>query len=264
MPASIPPRALTDRVEHAEALDAPAQAIAQKARQLLAPQGLKEAVSGTRLGHPTHPPLTDLVIGTFTSATLLDLVAPRAGERAARRLIALGIGAAIPTAVTGVNDWADTELSDETVRRVGLVHAGVNDVALLLYSASLVARCRGKRTKGVLLGLAGAAVLQAGGYLGGHLSFVRGVGVNQTVFDPGPTEWTPVAAAGELTDGQSQSVLPRLPIRHPGRVGAPGAGHHRPADLPDPREQRPRRGAQAQSRLRPPGKLADPPARRRF
>ncbi|PQM46689.1 hypothetical protein C1Y40_03126 [Mycobacterium talmoniae] len=205
MPASIPPRALTDRLEQAEELDAPAQAIARKARQLLAPRGLKETVSGTRVGHPVHPPLTDLVIGTFTSATLLDLLAPRTGERAAGRLIALGIGAAIPTAVTGVNDWADTELADETVRRVGLVHAAVNDVALLLYGASLVARWRGKRTRGVLLALAGAAVLQGGGYLGGHLSFVRGVGVNQTVFDPGPPEWTPVAKASELTDGQPRS-----------------------------------------------------------
>ncbi|OHV04255.1 Rieske 2Fe-2S domain-containing protein [Mycobacterium talmoniae] len=224
MPASIPPRALTGRLEQAKALDVPAQAIAKKVRQLLAPQGLKEAVSGTRLGHPVHPPLTDLVIGTFTSATLLDLLAPRTGEQAARRLIALGIGAAIPTAVTGSNDWADTELSDATVRRVGLVHAGVNDVALLLYGASWVARWRGKRARGVLLALAGAAVLQAGGYLGGHLSFVRGVGVNQTVFDPGPAEWTAVATASELTDGQPQSVeaagTPLLVVRNAGVIHA--------------------------------------------
>jgi nitrite reductase/ring-hydroxylating ferredoxin subunit/uncharacterized membrane protein len=197
-----PPRSLTNALEQANALDTPAKTIAKKARQLLAPAGLKEVVSGTRLGHPVHPPLTDLVIGSFMSASLLDLMAPRAGERAARRLIALGIAAAVPTAVAGVSDWADTELADERVRRVGLVHAAANDVALLLYGASLSARWRGKSTKGVLLGLAGAAVLNGGGYLGGHLSFVRGVGVNQTAFDPGPQEWAPAAQASEITDGQ--------------------------------------------------------------
>jgi nitrite reductase/ring-hydroxylating ferredoxin subunit/uncharacterized membrane protein len=206
MAAPTPARSLTDNLEQAEALDAPAKIIARKVRQTLAPKGLKDAVSGTWLGHPVHPPLTDLVIGTFTSASLLDLVAPRTGERAARWLIAVGIAAAVPTAVSGISDWADTELADETVRRVGLVHAGANDAALLLYGASLVARRRGKRGKGVLLGFAGAAALQAGGYLGGHMSFVRGVGVNQTAFDPGPQEWTPVTQTDEIPEGKPHAA----------------------------------------------------------
>ena len=32
--------------------------------------------------------------------------------------------------------------------------------------------------------------MSAGGYLGGHLSLNRGIGPDQTVFDPGSSEWT--------------------------------------------------------------------------
>jgi nitrite reductase/ring-hydroxylating ferredoxin subunit/uncharacterized membrane protein len=207
MPTATPPRPAVDALERARALDAPAQALAGKVRELISAAPVKEATSGTWLGHPVHPPLTDLVIGSFVSASLLDLLAPRVGASAARRLILLGIAAAVPTAVTGLSDWADTELSDEGVRRVGLVHAGANISALLLYAASLQARRRGRRARGALLALTGAAVLGGGGYLGGHLAYVRGVGVNQTVFDPGPEEWTAVLASDQLRVGEPQAAL---------------------------------------------------------
>ena len=54
-----------------EALDPPAKAIAKKVRSLIKPRG-EGAVSGSWLGHPLHPVLTDVTIGTFTSAVLLD------------------------------------------------------------------------------------------------------------------------------------------------------------------------------------------------
>ncbi|WP_045378589.1 Rieske 2Fe-2S domain-containing protein [Mycobacterium kyorinense] len=204
-PVSTPARPVIDALERAGILDVPAQALAKKLRELFAPEPFKDAISGTWLGHPAHPPMTDLVIGSFLSASLLDVLAPRAGARAARRLIAVGIAVAAPTAVTGFSDWADTELSDDGVRRVGLAHAQANVSALLLYCASLVARRRGARVKGTLLALAGAGLLGASGYLGGHMAYVRGVGVNQTAFDPGPGEWTAVDGV-ELADGQPQSA----------------------------------------------------------
>jgi nitrite reductase/ring-hydroxylating ferredoxin subunit len=40
----------------------------------------------------------------------------------------------------------------------------------------------------------------AGGYLGGHLSLTRGVGPVETVFDPGPTDWTPAADESVLRE----------------------------------------------------------------
>jgi nitrite reductase/ring-hydroxylating ferredoxin subunit/uncharacterized membrane protein len=176
------------------------------------------------MGHPVHPPLTDVVIGSFLSASVLDLLAPRTGGPAARLLIKVGIAASVPTAISGASDWADTELSDQGVRRVGLVHAGANTAALGLYSASLLARRRGARLRGTLLALAGAGVLGFSGYLGGHMSYVRGVGVNQTAFDPGPEEWTAVIASNELEEGQPRAAdagdTPVMLVRRGGEVNA--------------------------------------------
>lgn len=221
---TAPDRRLTKMLEQAGALDGPAQTIAAKVRGLTGQGRLKDLISGTGLGHPVHPPLTDVVIGSFLSALLLDLLAPRTGAAAANRLTAVGIAAFAPTALTGISDWADTELSDEASRRVGLVHAGANSAALLMYCASLVNRRRGRRLRAALLGLGGAAALSAGGYLGGHLAYSRGVGVNQTVFDPGPEDWTPVLANAELAERQLHSAdadgTPVLLVRVDGHLFA--------------------------------------------
>jgi nitrite reductase/ring-hydroxylating ferredoxin subunit/uncharacterized membrane protein len=198
---------LVQQIESAAALDSPAEAVAQAVRENLGDGGLKEALSGTWLGHPVHPMLTDLVIGSFTSASLLDVLAPGADGAASERLISLGLLAYLPTAAAGVNDWADAEPVDDGVRRVGLVHAGCNALGASLYAASLRARRRGARRTGALFGFAGMAVMMAGGYLGGHLSLTKGVGPVQTVFDPGPTEWTPAADPSLLVEGRPLRVI---------------------------------------------------------
>jgi nitrite reductase/ring-hydroxylating ferredoxin subunit/uncharacterized membrane protein len=194
-------------VESAAALDPPAKAVGKTVRQLLSGGKLKDALSGTWLGHAVHPVLTDVVIGSFTSATLLDLVGGEELGAASERLIAIGIAAYGPTALTGVNDWADTEPADDAVRRTGLVHAASNAIGLSLYTASLVARRRGARKTGVLLGGLGWSVMGVGAYLGGHLTLSQGVGPDQTVFDPGSTEWLPAADAGQLQQGRPTRVV---------------------------------------------------------
>jgi nitrite reductase/ring-hydroxylating ferredoxin subunit len=40
-----------------------------------------------------------------------------------------------------------------------------------------------------MLGIAGATAATAGGFLGGHLVYRRGAGVDHTIFDAGPAEW---------------------------------------------------------------------------
>ena len=188
-------------IEGAEPLDAVAKPVAKQVRGAISPGPLKDALAGTWLGHALHPLLTDVVVGSFMSATLLDVLGGDDDGSASERLIAIGIAAYGPTALTGVTDWSDTEPADDGVRRAGLVHAGTNAAALSLYVASLAARRSGARTRGKLLGLAGAGVLGFGGFLGGHLSFAKGVGPDQTIFDPGPDEWTPAIAASELEEG---------------------------------------------------------------
>jgi nitrite reductase/ring-hydroxylating ferredoxin subunit len=211
-------------VEGAEPLDAPAKAIGKRVRGTLKPGRFKDALSGTWLGHAVHPLMTDVVIGSFMSATLLDLLGGDRDGRAQARLQAVGIAAYGPTALTGVNDWADTEPADETVRRVGIVHASTNLAALSLHAASLAARRRGDRGRAVALGAAGTGVLAVGGFLGGHLSFAQGVGPDQTVFDPGPTDWTPVSDAPELADGEPATAVaadtPLMLLRRGDRIHA--------------------------------------------
>jgi nitrite reductase/ring-hydroxylating ferredoxin subunit/uncharacterized membrane protein len=194
-------------IESAAFLDPAAKTVGRTVRKLVSGGALKDALSGTWLGHAVHPLLTDVVIGSFTSATILDLLGGEQLGAASERLIAVGIAAYGPTALTGVNDWADSEPADDSVRRTGLVHAASNAIGLALYTASLLARRRGSRTSGVLLGGLGFSVMGAGAYLGGHMTLGQGVGPNQTVFDPGSTEWLPAADASQLQQGRPTRVV---------------------------------------------------------
>ena len=42
--------------------------------------------------------------------------------------------------------------------------------------------------------MTGFGVITTSAYLGGHLSLGKGIGVNQTAFDEGPTSWRPAIA----------------------------------------------------------------------
>lgn len=218
-------RRLPGAVESISALDAPARAIGKATRSALGPGALKDALSGTWLGHALHPILTDVVIGSFVSASLLDVLGGDDDGRAAERLLVVGIAAYAPTAITGVSDWADSEVVDAGIRRVGLVHAAGNAVALGLYTASLAARRNGHHGRGKLLALAGGGVMGAGAYLGGHLALAQGVGANQTAFDEGPADWASAGVgAGDLEHGKPVRVVvddtPIMLVRHGGGVGA--------------------------------------------
>jgi nitrite reductase/ring-hydroxylating ferredoxin subunit/uncharacterized membrane protein len=198
--------ALSETIGSLSALDGPAAAIAKQIRNILKPGPMKDALSGTWLGHALHPLLTDVPVGTWTSATLLDLFGGKASRPASQRLIGVGLLAAAPTAWTGWSDWADSEPADDQVRRIGIVHAIANGTAVALYGASRVARRRGAHTTGVLLGLAGAGAVGAGGWLGGDLAFARGVGVDETAFERGPEDWTPALDASMLADERPASA----------------------------------------------------------
>ena len=197
---------LAERVGAAAALDGPAEAVAKWVRGIVPKGPIKDTLSGTPLGHALHPFLTDLPIGTWTSASLLDVVGGRAARPASERLIAAGILAAVPTAASGLNDWADTTPASDDVRRVGAVHAVANVTALGLYAASLAARRSDRHGRGVALGLAGIGALSVGGHLGGHLSYAQGVGVDRTAFESGPEQWTQVYEDGALPEGELRSA----------------------------------------------------------
>jgi nitrite reductase/ring-hydroxylating ferredoxin subunit/uncharacterized membrane protein len=215
---------LTHSLERATVLDGPAKAYAKWVRSTIPRGPLKDAISGTWLGHALHPVLTDVPIGAWTSATVLDLIGGRDARSGADRLVAIGVVAAVPTAVTGVSEWADSELNNAPVRRIGAIHALANVAALGLYGASLAARLRGDRARGVALGLAGAGTLVFSGRLGGHLSFARGIGVDQAAFEPPIEDWTDLAAGADVREdrpvGAQAGTRAVVLVRRGGRVHA--------------------------------------------
>lgn len=194
---------LTQRIGNVGALDKLTGPWAGLVKRVVGKGLRKDLLSGTYLGHPLHPLLTDIPIGSFTSAAVLDLLGGRRAEPAADLLVALGLASSLPTAASGAADWSDSYGAEQ---RIGAVHAIANFVGLGFYAASMVARRRGRRSRGVLLGLAGMGAMSAGGYLGGHLVFAQGVGVSRAFEEHGPSEWTAVGAEAELPEGKAVRV----------------------------------------------------------
>jgi nitrite reductase/ring-hydroxylating ferredoxin subunit/uncharacterized membrane protein len=184
-------------IEQAKVLDSPSEAVTTAASKVLHQGPVKDTLTGSWLGHPLHPVLTDLPVGMWMSALLLDVLGGKSARKAADSLIGWGVLCAIPTAATGVADWVDTI---EEERRVGFVHAIGNVTSLLLYTRSYLARRRGSRNEGLVLSLLGAGSLTLAAYLGGHLSYRLGAGVDRTRFDEAPDDWTPVMPAAELPE----------------------------------------------------------------
>lgn len=185
------------RIGRTDMLDRIAEPVGKAAKRLIPRGAVKDALSGTWLGHQLHPMLTDIPIGSFTSASVLDLIGGRRAQPAANLLAAVGIMSVVPTAAAGLADWSDTY---GPTRRIGVVHAAANLVGVGFYTASVLARRRGSRLSAAGLGLFGMGVMSLGGYLGGHLTLGRGVGVNHTLLEDPSPDWTPVLADSELHD----------------------------------------------------------------
>lgn len=169
----------TLRLEEAESLDGPAQALAPHIDTAFGSGTRGSLLRGEWLGHALHPLLTDVVVGSWTSASLLDVLGGARWSPPAQRLIAVGLLAAGPTAWTG---WAEWSQVGQREKRVGLVHAVNNGLAAGVYAASYVARRRGNPRAGAALGLAGLAVSSVGAYLGGHLASARKVSSRHPAF----------------------------------------------------------------------------------
>ncbi len=167
--------------------------------RLLGQGRTKDLLSGTFLGHALHPVLTDVPLGALTAATIFDVLGGEGGASTADALTVLGLLAVPPTALTGLSDWSDSVDLD---RRLGLVHALANAGASVLYLGALITRRNGNRGLARALSSAGLGVLSASGYIGGHLVYGRGMGVDHTVFDEAPTGWTRVASEADLEADQ--------------------------------------------------------------
>jgi nitrite reductase/ring-hydroxylating ferredoxin subunit/uncharacterized membrane protein len=200
---------------------------------------IKDLLHGTFLGHPLHPPLTDIPIGAWTVAAacdVLDLAGVRRYRDAADFAIAVGAVGAVGAAVTGLADWSDTK--DEP-QRLGMLHAILNSAALTSYVTALIARRCGARRVGLAAAFAGYGLMSVAGYLGGELSFGMQLGVKHTVIpiDP-PADFTRVLDESALTEGTMRAAeleaIPLLLTRFAGATHAvSGACTHRGAPLAD-------------------------------
>ncbi len=214
---------LMEKLEAADGLDRVAEPVQGVVQKVIPVGSLKDALSGTWLGHPVHPLLVSLPIGTWVSALVLDLTAGRDPGRhaAADALVGLGVLSALPTAASGASDWAETAGAE---RRVGLVHAIGNYAAVGLQAASWLARRRGSRARGITLSLLANALVGATGYLGGHMSYAQGVGVDTTAFQAGPQRWTALVDDAEVVEGRPVAVdaegVRLVVVRDAGRLHA--------------------------------------------
>lgn len=216
---------LTDKLEQAKVLDPIAEGAAGVLDTLLPRGPVKNALHGTWLGHALHPMLVAGPIGLWAGALLLDWTG---GDRdAARRLVGAGVLAVAPTAASGFADWSELG-SAKRPKRVGLVHALANTGTTVLFGASWLARRGGDESRGRRLALLGVGGLAVGGYLGGHLAYAQGVGVNRNADEQKkPRDWTDAAAAAEVVEGTPHRVevkgQPIVLVRQDGRVHAMGA-----------------------------------------
>ncbi|HEY6748557.1 MAG TPA: Rieske 2Fe-2S domain-containing protein [Mycobacteriales bacterium] len=202
--------AAVESIERAKPLDPAVQAIKKVVDAALPSGNLRDALHGVWFGHPLHPALIMVPLGSWVSATVLDFLPGR--REAARTLVGLGVAGAVPTALTGLADWSDLHPRQQ---RTGLVHASANLFTAALQFASWRARRQGKHARGTVYSLVAISAGTGAAYLGGHLSYRQAAGVNHAEEAPHllPQDWTRLCDLTDLTDGKpARLVLDGAPV----------------------------------------------------
>jgi nitrite reductase/ring-hydroxylating ferredoxin subunit/uncharacterized membrane protein len=214
---------ILDRVADVQAFDKVIEPARRAVNAALRPQALKDLLHGTWLGHPIHPVLVQVPVGSWVSAGVLDAVPPL--RPAATVLIGTGVAAAVPAALTGAADWSE---QDTGVRRLGAMHAVANVTALGLYVGSLVARSRGRQTLGLVLSYSGLGIATGSAAVGGHMSYAQSSGASHSAtaaraltsdwIDLGPLDDLPEGRPALRTGKGSSVAVPLAAVRRGARV----------------------------------------------
>jgi nitrite reductase/ring-hydroxylating ferredoxin subunit len=214
---------ILDRVADVAAFDKVIEPARRAVLGALRPQAVKDFLHGTWLGHPLHPALVQVPVGSWLSAGVLDLIPPL--RPAATVLIGTGVAAAVPASLAGAADWSEQELG---VRRLGALHAAANSTALGLFVGSLVARGKGRGTLGRALSYAGLGLATGSAAIGGHMSYAQSAGVSHaaTAARALSTEWIDLGPLDDLPEGQpalrtgkgSSVAVPLSAVRRGARV----------------------------------------------
>jgi len=183
---------------------------------------------GTWLGDPLHPLLTNVPIGAWTAAMVLDateevMARPGGSTQAAQACVGAGVIGGVGAALAGLADWQYTH---DRPRRTGLVHGALNTVGLGLYAWSWLARRRGAHRQGRLASGLGYAAVLFSGYLGGTLVYRHQIGVDHTDHGLDPRGFVAVLAADDLADGSVRRVeadgVGLVLVRHGDQISALG------------------------------------------
>jgi nitrite reductase/ring-hydroxylating ferredoxin subunit/uncharacterized membrane protein len=185
-----------------------------------------DILHGTWLGHPLHVVLTDVPLGSWTAAAVLDVLEEKTGSRVIGRgadaAIAVGLAGAAGAAITGLADWS--KIGGGEPRRIGLVHGLLNATATACYVTSLCLRQTYSRRAGRRFAFLGLVVSSLAAYLGGHLVFKEKLGVDHTADYSPPEDFVPVLAEAELPESELRRVqangMPILLVRRGQRIYA--------------------------------------------
>jgi nitrite reductase/ring-hydroxylating ferredoxin subunit/uncharacterized membrane protein len=189
---------------------------------------IKDILNGTWLGHALHPVFTDIPLGAWSCTMVLDLVSNNGESKGIARgadiTMALGIAGATAAAVTGATDWSDLVGMD---RRVGLMHGLLNSGILLINIGSLAMRLTGRRRAGITLSTVGYLASLCSAYLGGELSFAKGIGVNHNAWEGGSDDYVAVMDVEALAEGKLTRVdaagIPAVLLKQGAAIYAIGA-----------------------------------------
>ena len=208
-----------DRIERNDRISALATKLKGVAEPVIGDGLVRDVLTGRWFGHPAHPAIVMAPLAGWFAGTLLDVVGGQSARPSAQRLVGFGTLAAMPAASTGIAEWLTTSKAEE---RVGTVHAALADGATVMYATSWLLRTRRHHRAAVAAGVAGAALAGATAFMGGHLSFRRGVGVNTVAFQSGPQDWaaleletdlSPDHAIRGVADGLPYAVVAASPSR---------------------------------------------------
>lgn len=153
-------------------------------------------------GHPIHPPLTDVVIGTYTFALVAATadvlgISTNAATHGWWLALVFGLLATIVTATTGFVDWLRIQ-TGTPLWRTTTAHMIAMLLASGVFLAAVVAG-KGSFDAGniemgpYVLTVAGYLLLTVGGWLGGSVVFVHGMRVLNLVDEPALKAAAPVA-----------------------------------------------------------------------
>lgn len=138
------------------------------------------------MGHPIHPMLIVFPLGLLSTAVIFDLIGLATDDpdwyKVSYYLLGAGILGGGVAAIFGLVDWLAIP-NDTRAKRIGLMHAASNSVALILFIISWYLRYDGNaedpEALAIILSLIGAGMATLGGWLGGELVYRLGVGIDE-------------------------------------------------------------------------------------